>query len=402
MKQAYLIATVLLTASACSRTTVNANAGASADAQKPVVPVAAVTRSNLASNTVLTAEFEPFQEIEVMAKVSGYVRSIKVDIGDRVNEGQVLAVLEVPEMLDDLTRAAAAIQQAEAELAAGRDELTRSESSHQIAHISYTRILEVSKREAGLVPVQEVDEIHSRDLVAEAQVAAAKSKVRAAQQRIQVARAEESRTKTMQNYVTITAPFAGTVTKRYANTGAMVQAGTASQSQAMPIVRLSQNSVLRLRLPVPESMVAEIRQGDRVDVRVMSLGRTFAGNVARSAGKVDRSTRTMMTEVDVPNPSGVILPGMYAEVTLHLEKRSGVLSVPLEAIERSASATRVYRIDSAGAVHILAVQVGIEDSRRSEILSGLAEGDRVALGQRSGLKEGEQVRAQLIEQGSAN
>lgn len=392
----------LVAAASCSRTETLAKA-AGTPAGKPLVPVALVSRADLASNTVLTAEFEPFQEVEVMAKVSGYVKSIQVDIGDRVREGQPIATLEIPEMKDDMTRAAASSSQSEAEIAAARDEITRAESSHQMAHLSFSRIQEVAKRDPGLVPLQEVDEIRSRDLIAEAQVAAARSRLRAAEQRLQVSRADQSRAQTMQNYVSISAPFAGTVTKRYANTGAMVQAGTASQSQAMPIIRLSQNSVLRLRLPVPESMVSSIRIGESVDVRVNSLGnRTFSGKVARTTGKVDQATRTMITEVDVENSSGLILPGMYAEVTLHLEHRNSVLSVPLEAVERSASGSRVFRVDPQGAVHIVTVRLGVEDSHKAEVLAGLNEGDPVVVAQRAGLREGESVRTKTTGTGSAN
>ena len=157
------------------------------------MPVAKATRMDLASDLVLTAEFEPFQQVDVMAKVAGYVRSIKVDIGDRVREGQVLATLEIPEMEDDLTKAAAAIDQADAEIATASDELHRAEAAHELAHLSYTRIADVLKREPGLVPQQEVDEARSRDLVAEAQVSAAKSSLRTAEQRARVARAEQGR-----------------------------------------------------------------------------------------------------------------------------------------------------------------------------------------------------------------
>src|SRR5580698_11265034 len=187
----------------------------------PTVAVVKVARANLSSNLVLTAEFEPFQEIDVMAKVSGYIREINVDIGDRVHEGQVLATLEIPEMQDDLTRAAAAIQQASSELSTARDELQNAEAAHDMAHLSYSRILDVSKKEVGLIPQQEVDEMHSRDLVAEAQVSAAKSHITACEQRINVSQAEQSRVKTMFEYAVITAPFPGVVTKRYANKGSL-------------------------------------------------------------------------------------------------------------------------------------------------------------------------------------
>src|SRR5580692_7635773 len=252
----FLVAVVFSVAA----TTSCARSGGTETAQKaiavPTVAVVNVTRTNLSSSLILTAEFAPYQEIDVMAKVSGYIREINVDIGSRVQQGQLLATLEIPEMQDDLTRVAAAIEQANGELTTARDELQRDQSARDLAHLSYTRILDVSKREPGLVPQQEVDETNSRDLVAEAQVSAAQSRITAAQQHIHVAQAEQAHVKTLYQYAVITAPFAGVVTKRYANTGALIQAGTASQTQAMPVVRLSENGRLRLALPVPESAVS--------------------------------------------------------------------------------------------------------------------------------------------------
>jgi RND family efflux transporter MFP subunit len=363
----------------------------------PTVAVIQAARADLSNSVNLTAEFEPFQEVDVMAKVSGYIRAINVDIGDRVSEGQVLATLEIPEMQDDLTRAAAAIEEADAELATARDELQRMESAHDIAHLSYTRILDVSKREPGLVPQQQVDETHSRDLVAEAQVSSAKSHIAVCEQRIHVSQAEQSRVKTLYKYAVIAAPFAGVVTKRYANVGSLIQAGTASQSQAMPVIRLSENGLLRLALPVPESEVPLIHLGSTVDVRVSALHRTFPGRVARFADKIDSSTRTMKTEVDVPNASLVLVPGMYAEVDLTTEQRNHVLSVPVEAIDGSGDAASVYVVEPSGAIQIVPVQLGVETAQRVEIRSGeLHEGDRVVVGSRAGLKSGAKVYPKII------
>jgi RND family efflux transporter MFP subunit len=363
----------------------------------PTVAVVKATRADLSSDLVLTAEFEPFQEVDVMAKVSGYIRQINVDIGDRVREGQLIATLEIPEMQDDLTRAAAAIEEATAELATARDELQRTESAHDMAHLSYSRIQDVSKREPGLVPQQEVDEVHSRDLVAEAQVSSAKSHITACEQRIRVSEAEQARFKTLFQYRVIAAPFTGVVTNRYANTGSLIQAGTASQTQAMPVVRLSENGLLRLALPVPESAVALIHLGEPVDVRVSALNRTFPGRVARFSDKVDQSTRTMKTEVDVPNPSLVLIPGMYAEVDLITEQRKSVLSVPVEAVDGSGESARVYTVQPSGTIEIVTVRLGIETAQRIEIRSGdLKEGDSVIVGSRSGLKAGNKVQTKTI------
>jgi RND family efflux transporter MFP subunit len=332
-----------------------------------------------------------------MAKVSGYIKEIKVDIGDRVKEGQLLATLEIPEMQDDLTRAAASIEEANADLATARDELQRAQSAHDMAHLSYSRILDVSKKEPGLVPQQEVDEAHSRDLVAEAQVAGAKSHITAGEEHIKVSQAEQSRFKTLFQYGVITAPFTGVVTKRYANSGSLIQAGTASQSQAMPVVRLSENGLLRLALPVPESAVPLIHLGEPVEVQVSAMHRSFPGRVARFSDRVDQSTRTMKTEVDVPNPTLVLIPGMYAEVDLVTDQQKNVLSVPVEAVDGSGSSARVFTVRPSGAIQIVPVRLGIETARQIQILSGdMQAGDDVVVGSRAGLKEGEKVQPKVI------
>lgn len=359
---------------------------------EPAVAAVRVTRADLTGSITLTGEFIPFQEVDVMSKVAGYIRAINVDVGDRVHPGEVLATLEVPEMENEMAHARASFDQANAQEAQAEDEVRRTESAYEMAHLSLTRIQNVAQREPGLVPQQEVDEVRSRDLESEAQVAAAKSNVAAARQRIQVMQADEDRLKTMHNYETIAAPFEGVVTKRYANTGAMIQAGTASQSQAMPVVRVSQNNLLRLILPVPESSVAQVSIGRAVSVRVPALNRTFSGRVARFTDKLQLSTRTMDTEVDVPNPSLTLIPGMYAEVDLELREHKGVLAAPPDAIDGIGADTRVYKVDPQGEIRIVPVQVGLETAGEVEILHGVSEGDMLVAGRRTGLKDGDRVK----------
>ena len=357
------------------------------------VPVVKATLDNLSGSITLTGEFIPYQEVDVMAKVAGYIRNIGVDVGDRVKQGQVLATLEIPEMEDDLTRAGASIDQANAETTRAQDDVRRAESAHQMTNLSRTRIESVAKREVGLVPQQEVDEIRSRDLEAEAQVSAAKSNLLAAQNRVSVLKSDEARLKTMRKYETITAPFDGVVTKRYANTGALIQAGTASQSQAMPVVRVSQNNLLRLVLPVPESSVSEVAIGKHVSVRVPSLKSTFSGRVARFTDTLALSTRTMDTEVEVPNPSLALIPGMYAEVELQLQERKNVVAIPLDAVDGSGTDARVFEVGRQGTVHIVPVKVGLQTAGEAEIETGLANGDTVIGGRHAGLREGDPVKA---------
>lgn len=390
----FATAAALLNTTACS-TTGDAHANQTPDV--PTVAVARVTPHDLSRQVVLTAEFRPYQEVDVMSKVAGYVKKMYVDVGDRVKAGQLLATLEVPEMTDDIVRAAAATDRSSAEVRRAEEELQRAESGHQITHLQYTRLAAVMKDRPGLVAQQEVDDAQGKDLVAEAQIQAAKSALDAAKEQVRVSQAEHAKLKTMFGYTSVTAPFNGVITKRFADNGSMIQAGISSQTQAMPVARLSQNDLLRLVLPVPESAVPKIRLGSTVQVRVPSLNRTFPGRVARFSDRVDMQTRTMETEVDVPNPSLVLVPGMYAEATLLLEKRDDVLTIPLTALAGTNEAPLAYVVDPQNRIAIRHIAVGLQTADRAEVVSGANTGDLVVIGNRAQLKEGETVRPKLTE-----
>jgi RND family efflux transporter MFP subunit len=381
------------------------------------VAVAKATTEDLSHGVVLTAEFKPFQEVDLMAKVAGYVKQINVDVGDRVRQGQLLALLEIPEQADDLARAKASVDRDNAEVARARDELQRAESAHEITHLSFTRLSQVAAQRPGLIAQQEIDDAHSKDLVSEAQIAAAKSSLVVAQQQVDVNKADLAKVKTLIEYTRVTAPFTGVITKRYADTGSMIQAGTASQTQAMPLVRLSENSLLRLILPVPESAVPGVHIGQQVEVRVQTLNRSFPGRVARFEDKLQLSTRTMDTEVDVPNPSLVLIPGMYAEVNLTLDQKRNVLAIPVTAVdvqtanEDSASGTDGDKRDQSGTVMVVTpdnqieirkVQLGLETANRIEVRSGLKQGDLVVIGNRGVLQPGQRVRPIITVIGGAS
>src|SRR5262249_5543751 len=153
-----------------------------------------------------------------------------------------------------------------------------------------------------------------------------------AQSQLQVAQAKREHDQVLFDYSKISAPFDGVVTQRYANQGTLLQAGTNSSTQAMPLVRLSQDDLFRLAIPVPESFVHYIHAGDPVAVHVPSLNRDLPGRIARFSVDVKEDTRTMHTEVDIPNPGRALVPGLYAEATITLEQKRGALSVPLQAI----------------------------------------------------------------------
>ncbi len=363
----------------------------------PVVAVAQVSRQDLAREEILAAEFRPFQVIDVHAKVAGYLRNIYVDVGDHVKEGQALALLEVPELADEMTRAKAARSRSDSEVERAKEEVARAEAQHQATHIIYDRLQGVAKTNPKLIAQQEIDDAQARDLSTAAGVSVANAALAAAKQGVDVSQADVDKTQTMNSYTKITAPFEGVITKRYADTGAMIPAGTSSTSNGLALVELSQNNLLRLVLPVPESVVPGIRLGQTVAVRVKALDRTFSGKVTRFANTVNTGTRTMDTQIDVPNPSLILVPGMYAEAVLTIDKKVGVLAVPLEGLDLQGHSATAYVVDANHKIEVRKVTVGLETPDRVEVLSGLKQGDLVVAGNRSQLSPGQQVTPKLID-----
>jgi len=261
--------------------------------------VVGVVRGPLANSLTIAGEFQPYQEVDLHAKVSGYIRSIKVDIGDRVRQGEVLAELEVPELQDQLQGAEAEVRHTQSEIERAQSEVTSAASTHAALHAAYTRLLEASKDRPGLIAEQELDDARAKDQESEAQIGVARASLDAMQQQLGVSRADSHRIQTLTNYEQIISPFNGVVTMRYADTGSLIQAGTSSNTQSMPVVRVAQSDLLRLRMPVPESDVPYIREGGDVQVKVNATGRVFGGKIVRFARALDSGTRTMLTEVDV-------------------------------------------------------------------------------------------------------
>ncbi|MGH7968364.1 MAG: efflux RND transporter periplasmic adaptor subunit [Limisphaerales bacterium] len=346
----------------------HANIPTTTIAAKRPVAVARVSRQDVFKEVTIPAEFKPYLQVELHAKVSGYVDQISVDIGDTVKAGQLLATLEVPELKDEVDRAVAAEKRAEAD--------------YRDAHLLFTRLEDTGKAVPNSVAQQELDAAEAKDGTAEAAVAAAK--------------AEVERYQTMLAYTRITAPFDGVITHRYADPGSLIQAGTSSDTQSMPLVRLSDNYRLRLDFPVSVAYVKDIRRGDQVDVRVESLeGKSFTGIISRFAQKVDEDTRTMITEIEVPNPKLELVPGMYATLGLRVERHDKALTIPTEATSPWKNPT-VYVVGADGAIQERPVALGLETPSCYEVVSGLKEGDLVIIGSRTEVNLGQIVEPKLI------
>jgi RND family efflux transporter MFP subunit len=387
-KRAVCWATLLAAAIACSGCMTKTSA---APQDVPIVAASRAVHTDLKNDVTLTAELEPYYEVDVMAKEAGYIRHMLVDIGDHVRAGQLICVLEIPELQDDLQRAKADVQTANAEQSAAEQDRKRAVAAESIAHISYTRILDVSKKEPGLVPLQEVDVAHSRDLEAEAQVASAEQNVQASISRLQSAKAALEHETALVEYTRIVSPLNGVITQRNASDGAMIQSGTSSNTQAMPVVHVAEDDILRLMLPVPEAYVGIIHNGESVTVTVPALGRTLPGRVTRFADRVQASTRTMTAEVDLKNTKLDLIPGMYAQVQLSLAEAPNAIAIPLSALDSSGSGNKVYTVDAACIVHIRAIATGIQSPQLVQVMSGIQSGEIVVLGGHSGLQDGTRV-----------
>lgn len=328
----------------------------------PTVAVAAVTRQDLSQELTIQAEFRPYQEVELHAMVAGYLRTMDVDFGDRVKEGDVIAALEAPELNDELAHAVATQE--------------RTAAAYKNAHLDYTRLSGVSRSQPNLVAPQELDAAEALDRTTGAEVAAAEADV--------------AKYRTLLGYTRISAPFAGVITARYADPGALIQGGS---SQSQPLVRLSQNQLLRLDFPVSVSYVDDIALGEPVKIQLEGL--VLDGKISRFSRRVDMSTRTMETEVLVPNPDLKLIPGMYATVVLRVHRRPGALAIPVEAAAVSAHPT-VYVVGRDGVVSERSVKLGIETPEKLEVLEGLAEGDLVVIGSRAAVLPGQRVQAKVV------
>jgi RND family efflux transporter MFP subunit len=354
----------------------------SAEAGSKTVPVAKAIRADLTRDISLYAEFRPYQEILVHAKVSGYVQVIRVDIGDHVQAGEPLATLEVPELNDDVNKATAA-------LAKSREDVKRAEAEYRDAHLAYQRLLEVAKAHPTLVAQQDLDAARDKDAEMEGTLGSSR-------QNVQELQAELGRMQTMVNYATIIAPFSGIITKRLADTGSLIQAGTASDTQAMPLVELAEDSLLRLDFPVPESAVPEIHVGVPVEVTVDALNDTFPSKITRYSGRIDVSTRKMVAEVEVPNRDGRLTPGMYATVRLVLGESKNALTIPLQAVDLGQKPTVVV-LNGEDKLEERNVTLGLQTANKVEIRSGLAENELVLVGNRAGIQIGQKATGKLTD-----
>lgn len=334
--------------------------------QAPVAGVARVAREDMFKEVKYFAEFRPYMEADLNAKVSGYVSQVNVDFGDKVKAGQLLATIEVPELAAQLVNAQAVAQ--------------KTEDDYTNVDLVYSRLVAVDKAHPNLVAQQEIDTAGANDHAAAAAIAAAQ--------------ADAAKYQSMAGYTNIIAPFDGVITRRYTDPGQLVQSGTAS---GHPMFRLSDNYRLRLDFPVTVDFVKDVQVGEAVDVTVESLdNQTFTGKVARFSYDVDDTTRKMTTEIEVPNADLKIIPGMYATVVLNVEKHANTLAVPAQAVSSGKTPT-VLVVNKNNEVEERPVTLGLEMPDKYEVLSGLQEGDLVIVGNRGAFQAGQKVEPKVVQ-----
>jgi RND family efflux transporter MFP subunit len=342
----------------------------------PIAPIAIASRQPISNKLDVAGEFIPYLEVDLHAKVAGYIRQMNADIGDKVHQGEVLATLDVPELTAQVAGATAAVSQSSEQIARSQSELVDEQANYAALHAESQRLQQASAARPGLIAQQELDNANAKDLAASAQVNAAKSQLSAMRQGMKVSEAGKQQVSAMAAYSRITAPFSGVVTARYADPGALIQAGTSNDGSA-PVLRIAEVDKLRLRLPVPASLAAFVKDGDPATIRVSEVGLTLQGTVTRNTDALDPSTRTEQVEIDVPNAQGTLKPGMYATVSMTVHRSGNALTVPITAVDMSTSQPFVMLVDSSNHVVKRNITIGLQTPDHVEVESGIEAGDKV-------------------------
>ena len=329
-------------------------------AGRSTTPKVAVVTPKLGASTralELPGSVEPLQETVLYARASGFVRRWLVDLGDHVKEGQVLAEIDTPELDQELAQAKAQLAQAQAQL-------VQAQANQALAGANLARYRELAP--SGVVSRADVDENEAKAKVGDANVLVAQANVAAQQANIR-------RLNQLQGFSKVTAPFAGVITQRTAEVGALVTAGN-----GQPLFKVAATNPARVFVQVPQDVAPSVRAGVAVQVKVREYPRrTFTGVISRASGELDRATRTLMTEVRVPNDDGALIPGMYAEAELSLPASHRVLEIPATALMNDATGPHVATVGSDGKVHLAPVVVERDDGPVIHVASGLNADDRV-------------------------
>ena len=355
----------------------------------PEVSVVAAKKASTIGDLLLPGNIQAVTEAPILARAEGYVVHRYVDIGDRVTPGQLMAEVEAPDLDQQVKQSQASVEQAEADLARASAALEQGKANESIAKVTATRWDNLVQR--GAVSKQENDQYQAQYQAQAANVRALERAVDAAKGNIAALQANVGRLSDMQGYLKVRAPFAGVVTLRNVDTGTLVNTGSTM------LFRIAQTNLLRTYLNVPQSSASDVHVGQTASLATPELPeRKFLGAVTRTANALDPSSRTLLVEVQVPNPEGKLLPGMYVEVDLHLPRKNPPLLLPSDTLSVRPEGTMVAALDTSNAVHFQRVVVGRDYGSDIEILSGLNEGQRVIANPNDAVQEGVKVHPVLV------
>ena len=360
---------------------------AEANAQQeslPEVSVVAAVRAKGMGNLVLPGNIQAVTEAPILARAEGFIQRRYVDIGDRVSAGQLLAEIHAPDLDQQVVQARAAVQQAQADLERATAALEQGKANEALAKVTAMRWDNLSRR--GVVSRQENDQYQAQYLAQAANVRALDRAVAAARGSVAASQANVARLTELQGYLQVRAPFAGVVTLRNVDVGALVNSGSTL------LFRIAQTNPLRTYVNVPQGNDSEVRVGQTATLSTADLpDRKFNGMVTRTANALDPATRTLLVEIQVPNPDGKLLPGTYAQVDLNLPRKDPPILIPSDTLVVRPAGTLVALVGDHNAVHFQGITVGRDLGDRIEVLSGLKAGQRVIVNPNDSVQEGVKV-----------
>jgi RND family efflux transporter MFP subunit len=356
----------------------------------PSVDVVKPGRETLVQRVQSNATLEAFEDADLFAKVSGYLSDVRVDIGDHVKAGQVLAVIDVPEMKQELAEAKAQLESKKSSLESARRQL-----DHHKADVALQNGLAKDREQLGqgrqFISDRTLDQVRANADIAKADLGVAEANRDVAANQVDLAAATVEKIKVLITYTQIVAPFDGVVVRRQVNRGDLVQAATSTRTT--PLFKVQRIDTIRVFCDVPENEVLHVRVGDRTTVKVFGLhGEPIVGTITRFAYRLDPETRNMRTEIDLPNTDERLYPGMYAEVSLEMNRRKDVLAVPVTAIGSDAQGTFVFTVQD-DRIQRKAVKVGVRDNGRAEIIEGLSDNAAVVVAAKSAPAAGTVVKS---------
>jgi len=353
----------------------------------PVVSIVHPLKGEPTSELLLPGNIQPLYSATVFARVDGYVERRNVDIGSKVKAGQVLAVISSPEIDQQLLQARATLAQSEASLQQAKAALEQSKANAELTRLTRDRDLPLGEQHA--ISQQIVDEAVQAHNARVADVSASAANITAAEANVTANRANVARLLQMQSFERVVAPFDGVITERNIERGDLVNTGSAA---GKPLFSIAQSGTLRIQVDVPQSEAVSIEDGQKASLEVKErLGRQYIGTVVRSASALDSAARTMLTEVQVDNRDGSLLPGMYAQVKFTLAQQLPSLIIPTSSLVIDRSGMHVVTVNNEGKIHFVRVNIGRDMGTQVEILNGL-QGSESLVGSPSDLlNEGESV-----------